>query len=258
MRTIRRTDMDSWNWNTTVVGAYTGGQIDYTDQDKDADIHAQIGTGGRWLKLNQSCSSVADAGAQLAAALNKENHGVTTISFNLMGDPGLVAGMNVAVQGLGSLDGKYFLDEVNHTLDSSGYKTSCKATLCTPAFSASEASGVMTYNPSQHDTYADNYKSTYKQIQGGTPATTTAASSKAAASKAATSGTAGRAVTLKNCPLYYTSVIKTKSNTVTGTYYLYDGINVKGRYRITKPASRCGKKPIGKNVTGWIDAKYVT
>lgn len=56
----------------------------------------------------------------------------------------------------------------------------------------------------------------------------------------------------------YTSVIKTKSNTVTGTYYLYDGINVKGRYRITKPASRCGKKPIGKNVTGWIDAKYVT
>ena len=39
---------------------------------------------------------------------------------------------------------------------------------------------------------------------------------------------------------------------------LYDGINVKGRYRITKPASRCGKKPIGKNVTGWIDAKYVT
>ena len=91
VRTIRRTDMDSWNWNTTVVGAYTGGQIDYTDQDKDADIHAQIGTGGRWLKLNQSCSSVADAGAQLAAALNKENHGVTTISFNLMGDPGLVA-----------------------------------------------------------------------------------------------------------------------------------------------------------------------
>ena len=258
MRTIRRTDMDSWNWNTTIVGAYTGGQIDYTDQDKDADIHAQIGTGGRWLKLNQSCSSVADAGAQLAAALNKENHGVTTISFNLMGDPGLVAGMNVAVQGLGSLDGKYFLDEVNHTLDSSGYKTSCKATLCTPAFSASEASGVMTYNPSQHDTYADNYKSTYKQIQGGTPATTTATSSKAVASKAAASGTAGRAVTLKNCPLYYTSVSKTKSNTVTGTYYLYDGINVKGRYRITKPASRCGKKPIGKNVTGWIDAKYVT
>ena len=36
VRTIRRTEMESWNWNTTVVGAYTGGQIDYTDQDKDA------------------------------------------------------------------------------------------------------------------------------------------------------------------------------------------------------------------------------
>lgn len=64
-------------------------------------------------------------------------------------------------------------------------------------------------------------------------------------------------MSLKNCPLYYTSVAKTRSNTVSGTYYLYDGILVAGRYRITNTAARCGKLPVGKNVTGWVDASYI-
>jgi len=44
---------------------------------------------------------------------------------------------------------------------------------------------------------------------------------------------------------------------VSGKYFLYDGINVAGRYRITNLASRCGKTPVGKNVTGWVDAKDI-
>ena len=66
-----------------------------------------------------------------------------------------------------------------------------------------------------------------------------------------------KAVTLKNAPLYYTSVDKKPVRKVSGKYYLYDGINVAGRYRITNLASRCGKTPVGKNVTGWVDAKDV-
>lgn len=67
----------------------------------------------------------------------------------------------------------------------------------------------------------------------------------------------GKAVTLTNAPLYYTSIDKEPVRTVSGTYYLYDGINVAGRYRITNLASRCGKTPIGKNVTGWVNASDV-
>ena len=36
----------------------------------------------------------------------------------------------------------------------------------------------------------------------------------------------------------------------------YDGILVNGRYRITNAASRCGKLPVGQNVTGWVPASY--
>ena len=84
--------------------------------------------------------------------------------------------------------------------------------------------------------------------------TTTPAASAASAGAA---GTGGTAVQLTNCPLYYTSTATTKSNTVTGTYYLYDGILMAGRYRITNTQDRCGKLPMGKNVTGWVDAKYI-
>ena len=56
----------------------------------------------------------------------------------------------------------------------------------------------------------------------------------------------GKAVTLQNAPLYYTSVDKKPVRTVSGKYYLYDGVAVAG-----------GKTPVGKNVTGWVDAKDV-
>lgn len=68
---------------------------------------------------------------------------------------------------------------------------------------------------------------------------------------------AGASVTLNNAPLYYTSVDKKPVRKVSGHYFLYDGINVAGRYRITNLKSRCGKTPVGKNVTGWVNAADV-
>lgn len=74
--------------------------------------------------------------------------------------------------------------------------------------------------------------------------------------KTTTTG-AGASVTLNNAPLYYTSVDKKPVRRISGHYFLYDGINVAGRYRITNLQSRCGKTPVGKNVTGWVDAADV-
>lgn len=66
-----------------------------------------------------------------------------------------------------------------------------------------------------------------------------------------------KAVTLKDAPLYYTSVDKNPVRKISGKYYLYDGVAVAGRYRITNLASRCGKTPVGKNVTGWVNVADV-
>ena len=66
----------------------------------------------------------------------------------------------------------------------------------------------------------------------------------------------GAAVTLTKAPFYYTSVAPKPSCYKSGTFYFYDGILVNNRYRITNTAARCGKLPVGKNVTGWVPASY--
>ena len=101
------------------------------------------------------------------------------------------------------------------------------------------------YNQPETEVYSGGYTSNY--------ATTSPAASAASTAMAKKGGTAGAALTLKNCPLYYTSVIKTMTRRISGTYWLYDGILVNGRYRITNAPSRCGKLPVGTNVTGWVN-----
>ena len=60
----------------------------------------------------------------------------------------------------------------------------------------------------------------------------------------------GAAVKLAAAPLYAASTSKVPSTHVTGTYYLWDGVVVKNRMRITNLKSRVG---VTGQVTGWID-----
>lgn len=64
---------------------------------------------------------------------------------------------------------------------------------------------------------------------------------------------ARRMVTLENTPLYVSSTAKTPAARKSGTFYIYDGKELNGRYRITNSVDRCGKKPIGENVTGYVN-----
>ena len=63
----------------------------------------------------------------------------------------------------------------------------------------------------------------------------------------------GRAVRLDNVALYGSATAKTAAGRKTGTYYLYDGVEISGRYRITTSAANCGKTPTGNYVTGYIN-----
>lgn len=63
----------------------------------------------------------------------------------------------------------------------------------------------------------------------------------------------GEAVQVKNKPLYASATAKSVSARKTGTYYIYDGQKVNGRYRVTVNHMFCGKKPIGLFVSGWME-----
>lgn len=60
-------------------------------------------------------------------------------------------------------------------------------------------------------------------------------------------------ISLSNTPLYVSATAKAPATRKSGTFYIYDGIEINGRYRITSSPSKAEKKPIGENVTGFID-----
>lgn len=60
-------------------------------------------------------------------------------------------------------------------------------------------------------------------------------------------------VTLQNTPLYVSATAKTPAARKSGTFYIYDGKEINGRYRITSSPERAGKTPVGENVTGYVD-----
>ena len=62
----------------------------------------------------------------------------------------------------------------------------------------------------------------------------------------------GSAVQLKHEPLYASATIEKPTINISGTFYIYDGAKIHGRYRITNKRSSCGKKPTAKYVTGFI------
>ena len=104
---------------------------------------------------------------------------------------------------------------------------------------------------------AVQYRSTPYSAQVQASAQVDAAEGGGSAASSASSGSgaaAGQAVTLNNTPLYVSSVAKNPATHKTGVYYFYDGILIRGRYRITNTPSRVGKTPVGQNVTGWADA----
>jgi len=63
---------------------------------------------------------------------------------------------------------------------------------------------------------------------------------------------AGRPLNLKNVNLYGSATSTKVARKISGTFYIYDGVEISGRYRITNSASRVGKKPVWLNVTGFI------
>lgn len=63
----------------------------------------------------------------------------------------------------------------------------------------------------------------------------------------------GDKVKVSKKKLYASSTAKSSLITRTGTFYIYDGKKINGRYRVTSKLSNCGKKPAALYVSGWME-----
>lgn len=106
-------------------GTYTGGRLVYTDSRQEEKVEFKVGGGKRVLTINRKADDRADAERLIRAAVNKANHGATTVNFSMMGNPDVCAALCFEITGFGKLDGKYFVDSVTHSVaDGGGYTTS--------------------------------------------------------------------------------------------------------------------------------------
>lgn len=121
--TLKETDMESWTWETSLDGTYTGGKMEYTDAKKEKDYKAKIGNGERILSINKKADSEEDARKKITGAVNIANRGTTKMTVNMMGNTDIVATSVVEVKDMGGMSGKYFVEKVEHTVNSNGYKT---------------------------------------------------------------------------------------------------------------------------------------
>lgn len=62
----------------------------------------------------------------------------------------------------------------------------------------------------------------------------------------------GSEIILNKCPVYYASGDKKAAMYLSGKFWIYDGVSVNGKYRITARYAWCGKRPTSKYVTAWI------
>lgn len=89
---------------------------DYTEPEEDEEDTNQL------LEVYAPCSSIGEAQELAQKYLRLHNKYARTCSFNIPGDPAMVAGVNVQLKNWGGFDGKYSITSAKHTVGGSGYQ----------------------------------------------------------------------------------------------------------------------------------------
>lgn len=127
--TIRRGDKSYTKWNvstseaennysscrvrwTTTSGRLIEGIATVEDYDPDS-------SGNQQLELRVKVSSIAEAEVYAAKMLRLHNKFQKTATFTLPGNPALVAGLTVTLEGWGAWSGKYIIKQARHSVGDS-------------------------------------------------------------------------------------------------------------------------------------------
>lgn len=92
--------------------------IDYTYIDETVD------ESGQTYVIKKRCSSLQEAERIAKAKLRQLNLRQTSGNLTVVGNPLLMAGECIDLQNFGSFDGKFFIEQAEHTIGSGGYTTS--------------------------------------------------------------------------------------------------------------------------------------
>ncbi len=113
--TITPNMVSKWNYKSSIQGTYTGAKITYTNPDGE-EIETKVGKEGRILTVNERIDSIADAELIGESAIDDANRKEITMNITMSPNLSLVATNCVEIKDFGKIDGKYFIEEVTHSL----------------------------------------------------------------------------------------------------------------------------------------------
>lgn len=123
---ISLTEKTSKNYKSVTVSYHnpkTGKKITATAKNEKC-------VKGDTLKITERCENKQQALLKAKAALAKGNNTIEG-SIDLVGNPNLIAGLNVELKDLGYFSGKYHITQTRHFIDrTSGYGTSLEVKSC--------------------------------------------------------------------------------------------------------------------------------
>ena len=130
--TFTRQEIISFNFKDKTHDQYKSCEVSYHDSKNKRDITASVNgnsTRADALKLNKRCENKEQALLKASAALNKNLPIEGTVT--LIGNPNVVAGLNIQLNGIYNLSGKYHIKSAKHIIDrNTGYKTELEVEKC--------------------------------------------------------------------------------------------------------------------------------
>lgn len=129
---INRQDLISFSIRDKTHDQYKACTVTYHDPKTKKLVNSSIkGNSNKadTLKLNKRCENKEQAILKAQAGINKNSPVEGNIS--IMGNPHLVAGLNIELKGLYHLSGKYHITQVKHSIDRmTGYRTELEVQKC--------------------------------------------------------------------------------------------------------------------------------
>lgn len=129
-----KSDLIRINFREKTSQKYKAVQVTYFDPKKKKSLRATVRNDsvqkGDTLKITTRCTTKKQALVQAQAALNRSDTKIEG-SLEFVGNPYLIAGLNIELKGVGHFSGKYHITSARHCFSRSlGYKTYCEVVSC--------------------------------------------------------------------------------------------------------------------------------
>jgi hypothetical protein len=124
----------SYSFSSSTRNIYSAARVEYQPSTAEDPIVYTYNiqnapSTGKTLIINERVGSIAEAEKLCKKRLRKANASENTASMTLLGNPVLVAGVNISLDGFGAFDGKYAIESATHSGPSYETKLELRRTL---------------------------------------------------------------------------------------------------------------------------------